>query len=197
MQLQTRPPQDPKTHTPEEYLALEETSETRNEYRNGQIIPMAGGTPAHNRITGNIYKHLDDLDGDLDVFFADMRLWIPVTQTYTYPDVMVISDGLQLLSGRNDTVINPCLIVEVLSDSTRAYDRDEKFRSYRSIPSFCDYLLVEQDTIHVEHFAKTNTGQWLLTDYDDLSASIPLGSIASELPLTTIYRKLAIAAQSS
>lgn len=196
MQLQARPTQDRQTYTPEEYLALEEASETRSEYRDGQIIPMAGGTPEHNQIALNTASYLDlRLSESVRVFVNDMRLWIPLTRTYTYPDVMVVADSLQLLEGRNDTVTNPCLIVEVLSDSTKDYDRGEKFRFYRSIPSFCEYLLIEQDAIHVEHFAKTTTGQWLLTEYDDISAGISLETIASELPLATLYRKLAIAAQ--
>lgn len=196
MQLQERALQPPKNYSPEEYLAREETAETRSEYRNGQIIPMAGGTPQHNRIIGNVYKYLDDIDENLDVFFADMRLWIPATQTHTYPDVMVISDDLQLLAGRNDTVINPSLIIEVLSASTSDYDRGAKFRAYRSIPSFREYLLIEQDTIHLEHFAQNDCGQWVLTDYEDIAQAIALQTANCELPLTTIYRKANTAAAS-
>jgi Uma2 family endonuclease len=184
---------DRTQYTPAEYLALEETSESRNEYLDGQIIPMAGGSPKHNRISGNIFRYLDDWSDahdDVDVFIADLRLWIPMTRTHTYPDVMTIVGGLQMLDGRKDTVTNPNLIIEVLSESTKDYDRGEKFRAYRSIPSFQEYLLVDQYSIHVEHFARNEQGQWVLTDYDDRANVIDLTSIGCELPLETIYRKV-------
>jgi Uma2 family endonuclease len=187
--------QEKTDYSTETYLALEEAAEFRSEYIDGQIIPMAGGSPEHNQISGNIYKYLDDVAeerGAIDVFINDMRLWIPLTRTYTYPDVMTIGGGLQLLDNRKDTVTNPNLIVEVLSESTKDYDRGEKFRFYRSIPSFAEYLLVDQYSIHVEHFAKNSQGQWVLTDYDDMSDVITLSAIGCDLPLTTIYRKITI-----
>ena len=188
MQLQER-----QFLSSDDYLTLEEVAEFRHEYLDGQIIPMAGGSAEHNRIIGNIYKCLDDaLDEreNVEIFFADMRLWIPLTRSHTYPDVMVIVGGLERLDNRADTVMNPKLIVEVLSESTRDYDRGKKFRSYRSIPSLTDYILVDQYSIHVEHFARNDSGQWLLTDYDDRSTVIELSSIGCELPLKTIYRKI-------
>ncbi|MFM2429842.1 MAG: hypothetical protein RLZZ511_1055 [Cyanobacteriota bacterium] len=188
------PLQERQYHSPDEYLALEEASESRHEYLDGQIIPMAGGSPEHNQISLNIAGYLDQtLSEDVRVFSNDMRLWIPLTRTYTYPDVMTIVGGLQMLENRTDTVLNPNLIIEVLSDSTKDYDRAEKFRLYRSIPSFTEYLLVDQYSIHVEHLAKNDRGQWVLTDYDDRAAVIELGTIACPLPLTRIYRKIAIA----
>jgi Uma2 family endonuclease len=187
MQLQER------IYSPEEYLALEAVSEFRNEYIDRQIIPMAGGSPEHNQISLNIASYLDQtLDEDVRVFNNDMRLWIPLTRTHTYPDVMTIGGGLQLLDNRKDTVTNPNLIVEVLSESTKDYDRGEKFRFYRSIPSFAEYLLVDQYSIHVEHLARNAQGQWVLTDYDDRSDVVTLSAIGCDLPLTTIYRKITI-----
>jgi Uma2 family endonuclease len=103
---------------------------------------------------------------------------------------MTIVDGLQMLDNRIDTVTNPNLIIEVLSDSTKDYDRGEKFRAYRSIPSFQEYLLVDQYSIHVEHFARNDQGQWVLTDYDDRAEVINLMSIGCALPLEIIYRKI-------
>ncbi len=186
MQLQER-----TYYSTEEYLALEAVSESRNEYLDGQIIPMAGGSPEHNQVSLNIASYLDlTLDEAVRVFHNDMRLWIPLTRTHTYPDVMIIASGLAMLDNRQDTVTNPNLIVEVLSNSTKDYDRGEKFRAYRSIPSFAEYLLVDQYSIHVEHFAKNDQGQWVLTDYDDRNDVIALTSIGCELPLTTIYRKI-------
>jgi Uma2 family endonuclease len=188
MQLQARP-----YYSVEEYMALETASESRSEYLDGQIIPMAGGSPEHNQISLNIAGYLDlTLSEAVRVFNNDMRLWVPLTRTYTYPDVMTIVGGLQLLENRKDTVTNPNLIIEVLSESTRDYDRGEKFRAYQSIPSFAEYVLVDQYSVHVEHFARNSQGQWLLTEYDDRSAAVALGSIGCDLPLTTIYRKVAV-----
>jgi Uma2 family endonuclease len=186
MQLQER-----QYYSPAEYLALEETSEFRSEYIDGQIFPMAGGTPEHNQIALNIAGYLDvTLSETCHIFINDMRLWIPQTRTHTYPDVMVVVGGLQMLDDRKDTITNPNLIIEVLSESTKDYDRGEKFRFYRSIPSFQEYLLVDQASCHVEHFAKNHQGKWVLSDYDDPTATIPLESIVCELPLSTIYRKI-------
>jgi Uma2 family endonuclease len=182
---------DRTQYSPVEYLALEETSEFRHEYRNGQIVPRSANTVSHNQIVGNLAIHLDrNLGETASVFTIDLRLWIPQTRTHTYPDVMTIVDGLQMLDNRIDTVTNPNLIIEVLSDSTKDYDRGEKFRAYRSIPSFQEYLLVDQYSIHVEHFAKNDQGQWVLTDYDDRAEVINLMSIGCALPLEIIYRKI-------
>jgi Uma2 family endonuclease len=185
--------QEKHCYSTEEYLASEEASEFRSEYIDGLIFPMSGGSPEHNRLIGNIYKYLDDIADEreeMNVFFADMRLWIPQAQTHTYPDVMVVLGALQMLDNRKDTITNPTLIIEVLSDSTKDYDRGEKFRFYRSIPSFQEYLLVDQYSLHVEHLVKNTQKQWILTDYDDQNANIPLSSIDGNLPVTTIYRKI-------
>ncbi|MGI0490749.1 Uma2 family endonuclease [Alkalinema pantanalense CENA528] len=126
-----------KIYTPDEYLALELASETRSEYRNGAIIPITGGTPDHNEIAINLASLLKSaLRGKpYRIFGADQRLWIPDRNLYTYPDVMVVEKPLQLQTGRNDTVINPCFLAEVLAKSTQDYDHGEKFSAYRSIAS--------------------------------------------------------------
>lgn len=191
MQLQAK-----QNYSPAEYLALEEASEFRSEYLDGQIVPMAGGSPEHNRIIGNVYRCLNDGADqgavDAQVFFSDMRVWIPKTRTYTYPDALAVVGPLQMLENRNDTLMNPRLLVEVLSTSTKDYDRGEKFLFYRSIPSFAEYLLVDQYAIHVEHHVKNERGQWVLTEYDDRQAIVQLESLACELSLEMIYRKIAV-----
>lgn len=127
-----------KNYTAQEYLELEIAAETRNEYHNGEIIPMTGGTPNHNDIAGNLYILLKSaLKGkNYRTFYADQRLWIPEVSFYTYPDIMVVPKPLELQSGRTDTVLNPCFIAEVLSRSTQNYDRSEKFAAYRTLPTF-------------------------------------------------------------
>ena len=181
-----------KTYTADEYLAIEVESVTRNEYRHGEIIPMPGGTPAHNQIAVVLNALLwFALRGkDFCIFNADQRLWIPDRSTYTYPDLMVTPRPYQLQPGRKDTVINPILIVEVLSDSTKAYDRDEKFESYRTISTFQEYLLIDQSRCHVEQFVKQNANQWIFTEYNDRTDRIALASVPAELAIAELYENI-------
>lgn len=150
-----------RTYTREEYLEFEVASEERHEYLDGKIRLMPGGTPDHNDIAGNLYVLLKlGLKGKpCRTFYTDQRLWIPTRNLYTYPDVMVIEKPLQLQTGRTDTVMNPCFIAEVLSKSTQDYDHGGKFSTYRTIESFSEYLLIDQYSIHVEHYVKTAANQ--------------------------------------
>ncbi|NEQ33521.1 MAG: Uma2 family endonuclease [Leptolyngbya sp. SIO4C5] len=181
-----------KTYTVEEYLALELASDSRSEYRNGQIIPMTGGTPAHNQIASALNALLwFGLRGKpYSLFVADQRLWIPSADLYTYPDAMVIANPLELKSGRKDTVMNPLLIAEVLSESTQGYDRGDKFAAYRTIPTLQEYLLIEQSKPAVEQFVKQSENQWLLTAYSGLEAKVKLASIEVEIALGDLYGSL-------
>ena len=183
-----------RTYTPQEYLELELASETRSEYCNGEIIPMTGGTPNHNDIAGNLYILLKSaLKGkDYRTFVADQRLWIPNASLYTYPDVMVLPKPLELQTGRKDTVVNPCLIAEVLSKSTRDYDRGDKFAAYRSIESFREYLLIDQYSIHVEHYVKTAANQWLFSEYDDLIVTLSMSTFEAQIPIVDLYENIEI-----
>ncbi|KKD38014.1 Uma2 family endonuclease [Limnoraphis robusta] len=178
-----------KIYTIEEYLELELTSETRNEYHNGEIIPMTGGTPEHNRISGNLYiaLSLSLKRKPYETFHVDQRLWIPAVSLYTYPDVMVVSKPLELQTGRKDTVMNPCFIAEVLSKSTQNYDRSEKFAAYRSIPGFQEYLLIDQYRIHVEYYVKMDVNQWLFTEYDDANITLSLSSFEFQIQIADLY----------
>lgn len=180
------------SYSPEEYLALEETAEFRSEYHNGQILLTVGGTPNHNRITVNVGSalSLSLAEQDYDIFISDMRLWIPRKGLYTYPDVMVVKGELAFVEGRKDTITNPLLIAEVWSDSTKDYDRGEKFEFYRTIVSFREYVLVDQYRIHVEHYSRTANNQWLMTEYEQLNAVLRLITVPLQIPLSTIYRKV-------
>jgi Uma2 family endonuclease len=181
-----------KRYTVDEYLDREIASETRSEYRNGEIIPMTGGTPEHNRISGNLYiaLSLGLKRKPYEVFHVDQRLWIPSVSLYTYPDVMVLPKPLELQTGRKDTVVNPCFIAEVLSKSTQNYDRGDKFVSYRTIPSFQEYLLIDQSHIHVEHHVKTAAHQWLLTEYDDPTVTLSLSAFEFEIQIEQLYENI-------
>lgn len=182
---------DTKTYSVQEYLDLETASDIRHEYCNGEIIEMAGSTPNHNRIVASLCSILRfGLKGQpYDVFVTDQRLWIPNAKRYTYPDIMVVPDPLVLQEGRTDTVTNPILLAEVLSKSTRNSDRGDKFYAYRTIPSAIEYLTIDQDKPHVEHWRKTDRG-WLLQDIDGLDKRLNLEAIAVELELADLYDKV-------
>jgi Uma2 family endonuclease len=181
-----------RRYTIEEYLELELASETRSEYRNGEIVPMTGGTPDHNDIAGNLYIPLKlALKGKAyRTFYTDQRLWIPDRSLYTYPDVMVVEKPLQLQSGRTDTVMNPCFIAEVLSQSTQDYDRGEKFGAYRTLKSFQEYLLISQYRVHVEHYVKTSVNQWLLSEYSDPTVILTLNTFGLQLQIADFYENI-------
>jgi Uma2 family endonuclease len=179
-------------HTPEEYLALEETAEFRNEYINGQIIPMTGGSTNHNRITLNFSSALNFAlkRQNYEVFMENVRLWIPKNRIYTYPDVMVVAGDPEYLGDRDDTITNPLMIVEVLSKSTSAYDKDKKFSFYSTIPSFQEYILINQYTVSIQQFSKTANKRWSLVEYDQEDITLSLTSFQFQIPLLDIYDKV-------
>ncbi len=182
----------PARYSSEDYLELEVLSDIRNEFRDGEIVPMTGGLPNHNQISGNIYATMNVAlrRKPYQVFIADQRLWIPDHRLHTYPDVMVLQGELQFKEGRKDTLINPLLIVEVLSKSTQDYDRGDKFAAYRSIPSFQEYLLVDQYTQHIEHYLKTGERTWKFTEYSADDGMFHLVSIDLEMAIDDIYDKV-------
>ncbi|WP_427161536.1 Uma2 family endonuclease [Aliinostoc sp. HNIBRCY26] len=190
--------------TLDEYRAMEETSPERHEYRNGEIITMSGGSEVHSAIASNLLIYLGFLlrDTDFRLYNSDLRVWIPQYQCGTYTDLMVVN-GLPEFNGdvydkpqerlRNDEILNPLLIVEVLSPSTEAYDRGEKFRKYRSVASFCEYLLVSQTEPYIEQFHnldRQSNDRWQWQVYSHLEQAIFLHSFNVELPLTEIYRRV-------
>lgn len=180
-------------YTPEEYLKLEATADYKSEYIEGKIIPMAGASINHNRITGNFYAKLNFAFRQQDkyeVFNSDMRLWIPQRLIYTYPDVMIIADEPEFFNNRKDTITNPQVIIEVLSKSTKGYDREDKFAAYRTIPNFQEYLLIDQTRIHVEHFSKTGKKRWNLFEYDEEDENISLVTVPFEISLQDLYNKV-------
>jgi len=184
-------------YSPEEYLELESTSQERHEYLDGDIVLMVGGLPNHNRIILNIAAALNYLlkRQPYDVFAADQRLWIPRKRIYTYPDVMVVQGELQLQEGRKDTITNPTMIVEVVSESTEAYDRSGKFAAYRTLTTFQEYLLIDQYSLHVEQYYKTEPRKWIFSEYDGKDAVLTLSSVAFEISFANLYAKVDFAAE--
>ena len=179
-------------YTPEEYLELEEAADYKSEYIDGQIIPMAGGTANHNRISLNLSAALNFAfrQQDYEVFMGDVRLWITQKRTYTYPDVMILAGEPEFFNNRKDIILNPQIIVEVLSKSTKGYDREDKFQAYRTISTFQEYLLIDQTRIHVDQFSKTGKKQWTLREYDEEDEAIALVTVPFEISLQDLYNKV-------
>ncbi len=181
-----------ETYTLDEYRALEETAEFRSEYHDGKIIPMTGGTINHNRIVRNLVSILDTAlqRKPYEVFTSDLRLSIPQYLKATYPDLMAIAGNPIFNENRLDEVLNPCLIIELLSKSTESYDRGDKFLYYRSIPQFSEYLLVSQTEYFIEHYRKTGEGQWLLQEHRGNAVEIALESVGVSWRVENIYDKV-------
>jgi Uma2 family endonuclease len=179
-------------YSPEEYLALEEAAEYKSEYIDGEIVPMAGGSTNHNQIALNFSTELNFAFKKLDyrVFMSDVRFWIPKNRIYTYPDVMVVVGEPEYYNQRTDTITNPKVIIEVLSPSTKRYDSSKKFEAYRTIPTFEEYLLLDQTRVYIEHFFKTDNKRWSFCDYDESDKAIVLDSVSFEISLADIYNKV-------
>lgn len=185
----------PKTYfTPEEYLALERRAEYKNEYFDGEIFAMVGASRKHNLITTNITRELSQQlkATPCEVYSSDMRIRIPNANIYTYADVTVAGGEPKFEDAELDTLLNPDLIVEVLSKSTASYDRRQKFAFYRTIESLTDYILVSQETLHVEQYAKQADGRWLLSDFRVPDDVVSLDSLRCALPLREIYDKVSV-----
>ena len=181
-----------KTYTAQEYLELEVNSQDRHEFINGEIVLMAGGTPNHNEITSilNAILRVSLKGKPYSIFASDQRLWVPQLNNYTYPDVMVVAKPIELQSGRTDTITNPLLIAEVLSKGTRAYDRDDKFAAYRSIPSFQEYLLIDQYRLRVEQYSKTDANKWIFSEYGVIGDRLMLTSVQVEIAIVDLYENI-------
>ena len=184
--------QETRYYSPQEYLELEVNSEIRHEYINGLIIPMTGGTPNHNQLALNFSGTLNYLlkRQPYQVFVTDQRLWIATRKIHTYPDIMVVKNPLEYEQGRKDTLVNPVMIAEVLSKSTKSYDRDEKFAAYRTIPSLQEYILIDQYTMHIEQYCKTDNNQWIFSEFTDGNVNLNLASISCQMILSDIYDKV-------
>lgn len=185
----------PTRLTLDEYRVMEANNPERHEYRNGEIITMSGGSEVHSAIASNLLICLGFLlrDTDFRLYSSDLRVWIPDHQCGTYTDLMVVDGEPELNGDRNDEILNPLLIVEVLSPSTEVYDRGEKFRKYRSLASFCEYLLVSQTDPYIEqyyHPEQEHNDRWQWQAHTHLERAIVLHSLNVEVPLAEIYRRI-------
>lgn len=179
--------------TPEEYLKYERAAEYKSEFYDGEVFAMAGASRNHNLVVANVVAELRThlKKRPCQVYPSDMRVKVLESGLYTYPDVVVVCDEPKFEDNEFDTLLNPTLVVEVLSKSTAAYDRGAKAESYRSLLSIKDYLIVAQDRCHIEHYARRPDGQWFFSEWKQTENVIPLASFEFELAVAEIYDKVA------
>ncbi len=177
-----------KRYTPDEYLALEEKAEFRSEYIDGYIFEMSGGTENHIQISFNVTKlFADKLRGKCRAYQSEMKVWVEEAKTFFYPDVTVICGERKFYNERNDVVENPILLVEVLSDSTAKYDKNEKFLTYQNIESFQEYVLISQDKTLVQQFIRQPDGNWKIKATIGLNSEVYFDSVEVSVSLSEIY----------
>jgi Uma2 family endonuclease len=178
--------------TAADYLAAERTGKTKHEYLAGQVYAMAGASERHNLVAMNTGAslHAQLRRRSCNVYPSDMRVKTRAMGLYTYPDLSVVCGTPQFEDERRDTLLNPTLIVEVLSPTTENYDRGRKFQHYRTMPSLVEYVIIAQDVMHVEHYARQPDGRWLLTEADGAAGAIQLAAIGCELALADVYEKV-------
>ncbi len=176
----------------DEYLDLERKAEFKSEYINGEIVAMTGASREHNLITTNLTRELSNAlrAKPCEVYSSDMRVRIPSTKLYAYPDVVVACGSPVFEDEFVDTLLNPTLIIEVLSKSTASYDRIQKFGCYRTIESLKEYLLVAQDEYKVEQYVRQADGRWLLSDIASIENIIELTSVDCMLSMREIYDRV-------
>jgi Uma2 family endonuclease len=177
--------------TEEEYLAFDRASEYRNELLDGEIVAMSGGSMSHARLGMSISNQLyNALQGsDCETFASDFRVRVS-SRIYTYPDAIVVGGKPLLADGRKDTLLNPTVIVKVLSPSTEHYDRGLKFQYYRAMESLQDYILVSQDQIRIEQFTRGDVRSWTLRDYQSVGETLRIESVGVSIPIARIYERV-------
>jgi Uma2 family endonuclease len=183
----------PRTRlTPEEYLVIERKAVYKSEYLNGEMSAMSGASPRHVLIVTNVVAELRRQlkQRPCTVYATDLRVKVWPTGLYTYPDVIVVCGQPQFDDEQRDTLLNPTLLVEVLSEPAKDYDRGEKFEHYRTLTSLAEYVLIAQDKPHFEHFVRQPDNRWLLAETNRLEDTIHLPSIDCDLVLTEVYDKV-------
>jgi Uma2 family endonuclease len=178
--------------SPDEFLAFERTSVIKHEYRDGEVVAMSGARRNHNLIALNVGSEIQrSLKGkECEGYPSEMRVFVPATRLYTYPDLVVVCGEPIFQDESFDTLLNPVLIIEVLSDSTESYDRGQKFKDYRSIESLKEYVLISQRTPGIEKYVKHGDGFWMLSEAVGLDGSITLDTIDCRLSLADVYDKI-------
>jgi Uma2 family endonuclease len=179
-----------------QYLTMERAAASKHELWEGEVFAMAGASLAHNLIVGNLARALGNLlvDQPCLVLPSDMKVHVPSSEGYVYPDLSVVCGSPELVGDASDVIANPRLIVEVLSDSTERFDRGDKFAGDRSLPSLVDYLLVAQTRARIEHYERQADGNWLLREFGP-GTRLQLRSVEGELAVDDVYRKVELASR--
>jgi Uma2 family endonuclease len=179
--------------SPEEYLTLERRAEFKSEYVDGVMCAMAGGSERHNLIAANVIISIGTQlrDHPCRVYPSDLKVRVPNSRRFFYPDVSIVCGETLFADDEQDVVLKPAVVVEVLSDSTAAFDRGKKFQSYQQIESLREYLLVSQDEYVIEHFLRQDDGHWLYTKAGGLDESLALPTVKCQLALSDVYLKVA------
>lgn len=195
MSVQPKPFYSLEAWLADERAALEE----RHEYVNGEVFAMTGAREAHNLVVTNLSRELSTQSKGRPcrVYTSDMKVLIAPLNRGCYPDLVALCGEREFFDDRTDVLLNPSLIIEVLSDSTESYDRGDKFEGYRMIPTLTDYLLIAQNRMHAELFTREPDGRWLLRDFADPADEIPLASIDCGLLLAEVYDKVELARRGS
>ena len=180
-----------KLYTIEEYLEMENAALEKHEYYKGEIFAMSGASARHNVISSNLIISLGiSLKGkSCQPYGSDMRIHIPENSLFTYPDISIICGDVTISDEDENTAIGPTVIIEILSPSTRNYDRGEKFMLYRAIPALKNYILVDSESVHVEHFAINKEGLWQLKEYNKINEEIFIETLNISLPMKEVYER--------
>lgn len=178
--------------TSDAYLRLERAADFKSEYYRGEIFAMSGASREHNLITGNVFAscHSQFRDRHCEVYQGDMRVKVRTSGLYTYPDVVVTCEEPRFEDDVTDTLLNPQVIIEVLSDSTEKYDRGKKFEHYRQIESLMQYFLIAQDRVHLEKYTRQENGQWLLWETSAFDDKVLIEAVKCELEMAEIYARI-------
>jgi len=178
--------------SPEEYLNIERRATYRSEYLNGEMFAMAGATRQHNRISSNVVSEINQhiKSRDCNVYSSDLRVHVPSTGYFTYPDIVITCGKEEFTDAYNDVLVNPLVIMEILSDSTASIDRGKKFEQYRELASCVEYLLIEQRTPHIEQYILHDSQEWRYRDIRGIDEQVTIQAIDCTLSLRDIYHKV-------
>ncbi len=178
--------------SPEEYLNIERRATCRSEYVHGEMFAMAGATRQHNRISSNVVSEINQRikSRDCNIYSSEFRVHVPSTGYFTYPDIVITCGNEEFTDDHNDVLVNPLVIMEILSDSTAAIDRGRKFEQYRELPSFVEYLLIEQRAPRIEQYLLHDSQEWLYRDIRGIDGQVRIEAIDCTLLLCDIYHKV-------
>ena len=178
--------------SPEEYLAIERRATYRSEYLNGEMFAMAGATRQHNRISSNVVSEINQhiKSRDCNVYSSDFRVHVPSTGYFTYPDIVITCGKEEFTDAHNDILVNPLVVMEILSDSTASIDRGRKFEQYRELASFAEYLLIDQRTPHIDQYILHDSQEWRYRDIRGIDEQVTIQAIDCTLLLRDIYHKV-------